>query len=165
MKYYIVFITSLVLCITFPSDFFAQTNTDTLVIIEEEVEEDVEEEEVFFIVEDMPQFQGGSYEKFRKYIQDQMVYPEEAVKQGIEGRVFVKFIVDRTGNVKNVEVAKHVHPLLDAEAVRIVSSSPRWTPGTCRGPGQDVQFVFPVLFELNKKEIKEDEYSDSQNRN
>ncbi len=108
-----------------------------------------DEDEVFFIVENMPIFKGGGTENFRKYIDEKLNYPEEAVQKSIEGRVFVQFVVTARGEVTDVKVVRGVHPLLDAEAVRVISSSPRWTPGSCRGPGVDVAFTFPVNFDLD----------------
>ncbi len=112
------------------------------------VEEEEAEEEVFFIVEDMPQFQGGGKEKFREYIFANLQYPAIAAENGISGRVFVQFAVDAQGNVVDVVVVRGVDPALDKEAVRVVKSSPKWTPGKQRGRPVKVQFTFPIVFVL-----------------
>lgn len=111
-------------------------------------EEEEAEEEVFFIVEDMPQFQGGGKEKFREYIAKNLQYPPIAAENGISGRVFVQFAVNAKGEVVDVVVVRGVDPALDKEAVRVVKSSPKWTPGKQRGRPVKVQFTFPIVFVL-----------------
>ena len=118
-----------------------------------------EEKEVVVIVECMPQFMGGGHDRFRKYIQDNMVYPEEAKQKKIEGRVFVQFTVKYAGDVTDVTILRGAHPLLDEEALRVVRSSPRWMPGCSRGKPTSVRFTFPVVFKLDE----EDENTDSAN--
>jgi TonB family protein len=109
-------------------------------------------EGVFFIVEEMPKFQGESFDSFRVWAAEQIRYPKVAADNGIEGRVFVRFIVFPDGHVDSVEVIRGVDPALDAEAVRVVKSSPRWTPGKQRGKKVAVAFTFPITFQLGKKE-------------
>jgi len=111
-------------------------------------EEEEAEEEVFFIVEDMPTFQGGGKEKFREYIQQNLNYPPIAAENGISGRVFVQFAVNAKGEVVDVVVVRGVDPALDKEAKRVVQSSPKWTPGKQRGRPVKVQFTFPIVFVL-----------------
>ncbi len=111
-------------------------------------EEDVEEEEIFVIVEDMPGFDGGDSNKFREYIQKNLKYPDVAAENGIQGRVFVSFVVEPNGEVSNVRVVRGVDPALDREAVRVVESSPKWTPGKQRGKPVRVSFTFPIIFVL-----------------
>lgn len=74
-------------------------------------------------------------------------YPEEAKKQSITGKVFISFVVGSDGNVRNVKIVCSVHPILDEECMRVVSSSPRWTPGKQRGKNVAVQFTFPVMLQ------------------
>jgi len=107
------------------------------------------EEEVFFIVEDMPKFQGEDGKEFRKYIAENVKYPEEAVKNGVTGKVIISFIVNKEGKVVNAKVEKSVDPYLDAEAIRVVESSPKWMPGKQRGKAVNVQFTFPINFVLD----------------
>ncbi|MFC2087392.1 energy transducer TonB [Bacteroidota bacterium] len=122
--------------------------TTQIEIYEFEEEEEEEEGEIFFIVEDMPTFMGGDQNKFREYIQKNLKYPTIAAENGIQGRVFVNFIVNEKGEVTNVTVVRGVDPALDEEAVRVVKSSPEWTPGRQRGKPVRVQFTFPIVFVL-----------------
>jgi protein TonB len=111
-------------------------------------EEDLEEEQVFVVVEDMPGFGGGDSNKFREYIARNLKYPEVAAENGIQGRVFVQFVVEPDGRVSNVKVVRGVDPALDREAVRVVESSPPWKPGKQRGKPVRVSFTFPIIFVL-----------------
>ncbi len=112
-------------------------------------EEEIEEEEVFFIVEDMPTFNGGEpATEFRKYIAQNLRYPEIAAENGISGRVIVQFAVDKTGTVVDAVVVRSIDPALDKEAIRVVMSSPKWTPGKQRGKAVKVLFTFPINFVL-----------------
>ncbi|HOP05376.1 MAG TPA: energy transducer TonB [Tenuifilaceae bacterium] len=113
-----------------------------------EEEEEVEEEEVFVVVEDMPGFGGGDSNKFREYIAKNLRYPEVAAENGIQGRVFVQFVVEPDGRVSNVKVVRGVDPALDKEAIRVVESSPKWKPGKQRGKPVRVSFTFPIIFVL-----------------
>ena len=117
-----------------------------LVVFEEE--EEASEEEVFVIVEDMPGFKGGDLNEFRNWVFKNLKYPQIAQENGISGRVFVQFAVNSKGNVVDVKVVRGVDPALDAEAVRVIKSSPKWTPGKQRGRPVKVQFTFPVVFVL-----------------
>ena len=108
--------------------------------------------EVFFIVEEMPKFQGESFDSFRVWAAEHIRYPKVAADNGIEGRVFVRFIVFPDGHVDSVKVVRGVNPALDAEAVRVVKSSPLWTPGKQRGKKVAVAFTFPITFQLGEKE-------------
>ena len=106
------------------------------------------EEETFMVVEEMPEFEGGEPGEFRYFIAKNVAYPKAAKEQSIEGKVFVQFLVGSDGKVKNAEVVRGVHPLLDAEAIRVVNLSPKWTPGVQRGEKVAVQFTFPINFKL-----------------
>ena len=112
-------------------------------------DEEIEEEEVFYIVEDMPTFNGGEpATEFRKYIAQNLQYPEIAAENGVSGRVIVQFAVDRTGKVVDAVVVRSVDSALDKEAIRVVMSSPKWTPGKQRGKAVKVLFTFPINFVL-----------------
>ena len=104
--------------------------------------------EVFFIVEDMPDFQGGGPDAFRRYISTNLRYPQIAAGNGIQGRVFVQFVVKDDGSVADATIVRGVEPSLDREALRVVMSSPRWTPGRQRGQAVNVAFTFPISFVL-----------------
>jgi len=112
-------------------------------------EEEIEEEEVFYIVEDMPTFNGGDpATEFRKYIAQNLRYPEIAAENGISGRVIIQFAIDKTGQVVDAAIVRAVDPALDKEAKRVVMSSPKWTPGRQRGKSVKVLFTFPINFVL-----------------
>lgn len=108
-----------------------------------------EPEEVFYVVEDMPKFQGAETNTFRQYIADNLRYPSEAATKGIQGRVFVRFTVDTKGNVKDINVLKSPDESLSREAIRVVArSNGLWTPGRQRGVEVNVSFTFPIIFVL-----------------
>lgn len=102
----------------------------------------------FAIVEEKPRFMGGDENTFTQWVFSKLVYPPEAVKQKIMGRVTVTFVVDTEGNVVKVKVNRGVHPLLDQEAVRVIKSSPKWEPGKQKGKPVNVLYNFPVIFKL-----------------
>ena len=116
----------------------------------ENVEEDVVEEEAipFQLVEEKPSFMGGDANAFSKWVNERLVYPEIAKENGVQGRVTLQFTVDTDGTVKNVKVLRGVDPSLDKEAVRVVSMSPKWSPGKQRDRAVKVTYTFPVIFQL-----------------
>lgn len=103
---------------------------------------------VFDVVEVMPQFPGGQIAML-KYIMENMKYPKQAMKEGIQGRVTVSFIVEKDGRVSNVRLLHSVQSALDKEAIRVVKSMPKWTPGKQNGKPVRVRFNLPVMFKLN----------------
>ena len=102
---------------------------------------------VFDVVEVMPQFPGGQIAMLQ-YLMKNIKYPEQAVKEGIQGRVTVRFIVEKDGSISDVKPVLSVHPLLNKEAVRVVKSMPKWTPGKQNGKPVRVRFNVPVMFKL-----------------
>ncbi len=111
--------------------------------------EEFKEEEVFYIVEEMPTFNGGDpATEFRKYIQQNLRYPEIAAENDISGRVIVQFAVNSQGKIVDAVVLMGVDPSLDREALRVVNSSPPWKPGKQRGKAVKVLFTFPINFVL-----------------
>ena len=104
------------------------------------------EGDAFFLVEIMPSFKGGGLDKFREWIIKRTNYPQEAVDKKIKGTVFLSFIVEKDGAVSNVNVIKSVNPILDNEAVKVISESPKWTPGMQRGRPVRVRYLIPVNF-------------------
>ncbi len=98
----------------------------------------------------MPKFQEGSINDFRNWCVQNIKYPAEAHKEGIQGRVIVSFVVERDGTVSNVKVLRGVNKLLDDESVRVIASSPKWTPGM--NQGKPVRFTcnLPLDFTLTK---------------
>jgi len=115
-----------------------------------EVEEEEEEEEVIpiMLVEEKPKFKGGDANDFSKWVNSRLNYPEVAKENGVQGRVTLQFTVNVDGSVSNVKVLRGVDPSLDQEAVRVVSSSPKWTPGKQRDRAVKVSYTFPVIFQL-----------------
>lgn len=111
----------------------AETNTDG--------------DDVYIIVEQMPIFPGGD-EALRNFVTNNIQYPEEASKKEISGRVFVSFVIGKDGSVQNVKVARSVDPQLDAEAIRVVKSMPKWNPGQHRGKPVKVSYTIPINFSL-----------------
>jgi TonB family protein len=110
-----------------------------------------ETEEVFYVVEDMPKFNNGNPAiEFKKYIAQNLRYPKDEADKGINGRVIVQFTVNTDGSVGDAEVVSGVSPGLNSEAIRVVESSPPWTPGKQRGKAVAVKFTFPVSFEFSE---------------
>ena len=117
--------------------------------VEQVQEETVEEEAIpFALVEQKPSFNGGDANEFSKWVNSHLVYPEIAKENGVQGRVTLQFTVNADGNVSNVKVLRGVDSSLDQEAVRIVSQSPKWTPGKQRDRAVKVTYTFPVIFRL-----------------
>lgn len=102
----------------------------------------------FHKVEVKPTFQGGDTDQFSKWVNENLRYPASAKEAKIQGKVTLQFIVAQTGKVENVKVLRGVDPALDAEAVRVVSASPDWTPGKVKGEKVNVTYTFPVIFQL-----------------
>ena len=120
--------------------------TDYVEAIEEE---EVEEEAIpFQLVEEKPTFQGGDANEFSKWVNAHLSYPEVAKENGVQGRVTLQFTVNPDGSVSNVKVLRGVDSSLDKEAVRVVSSSPKWKPGKQRDRAVKVTYTFPVIFQL-----------------
>jgi len=117
---------------------------------EDEVIEIIEEDddEFFMVVENMPIFPGGDL-GLMKYIQKHVKYPAIAKEYNITGKVYVSFIVDKSGSVTNVKIVRGVDKNLDAEAVRVVKSLPKYKPGKQRGKAVRVMFTIPINFTLN----------------
>lgn len=111
------------------------------------VESQKVENVVFFIVDEMPEYPGGDKE-LMSFIGRSVKYPPEAVKKGIQGKVFVSFVVGSDGFVSNAKIARGVDPMLDAEALRVVKSMPKWTPGKQDGKDVAVQYTIPINFAL-----------------
>ena len=103
----------------------------------------------FQMVEQKPTFGGGDASEFSKWVTSNLKYPEEAKAAKVQGRVTVTFVVDIDGSVKDVKVLRGVNELLDAEAVRVISASPKWTPGRSKGNPVPVTYTFPVIFKLD----------------
>ena len=110
----------------------------------------IEEEEdnvVFQVVEKMPSFPGGDSQLF-KFLNDNVKYPVIAQENGVQGRVICQFVVNRDGSIVDVEVVRSVDASLDKEAIRVIKSMPKWSPGQQRGKPVRVKFTVPVMFRL-----------------
>lgn len=113
-----------------------------------EVEEDeIVEAEIFTVVEEMPEFPGGMA-KLAEYLGKNIKYPQLARESGIQGRVFINFVVENDGSVTNVKVMRSLGGGCDEEAIRVVKSMPKWKPGKQRGKPVRVSYNLPVNFKL-----------------
>ena len=104
--------------------------------------------DAFFLVEVMPSFKGGGLDKFREWIFKNTIYPQEAIDRKIRGKVVLSFVVEKDGSVSNINVLKGVNPLLDNEAVKVISESPKWSPGLQRGQPVRFRYLIPLDFTL-----------------
>jgi len=125
-----------------------EADQDTRVNIDAFADEGEEEEdmEVFVRVEDMPTFQGQGLNAFRNYIQQNITYPNIAQDNGIQGTVYIKFIVDKDGSVTNVTLLRGVDPSLDKAAMKAIKNAPKWEPGKQRGKPVRVSCTVPIAF-------------------
>ena len=115
------------------------------VVIEEE--EEVEEEEIFTVVEEQPAFPGGAAAMY-KYLQENIQYPDAARNAGLTGKVYISFVVEKDGSITNTKIMRDIGGGCGPEAVRVVKSMPKWTPGKQRGKAVRSAFTLPVNFSL-----------------
>jgi len=111
-------------------------------------EEEISEEIIFIVVEEWPSFPGGEEARLR-FLSENIRYPQMAREAGIQGTVFLTFVVERDGSVTDVRVVRGIGGGADEEAIRVVRNMPRWTPGRQRGQPVRVQFNMPIRFVLN----------------
>ena len=133
-------------------DIEINAEVDQQEVIEEYVpveveEEEVQEQEIFQIVEEMPAYPGGE-QKLMEFIAKGIKYPQIARETGIQGRVFVGFVIEPDGSVSNVKVLRGIGGGCDEEAMRVVKSMPKWKPGKQRGKAGRVSYMLPVNFKL-----------------
>ena len=133
-------------------DIDINADVDQSEVIEEYVpveveEEEVVEQEIFKIVEEMPSYPGGE-QKLMEYVAKNIKYPQIARETGIQGRVYVNFVVEPDGSVSNVSVLRGIGGGCDEEAMRVVKNMPKWKPGKQRGKAVRVQYMLPVNFKL-----------------
>ena len=119
--------------------------SDELYFPEEPIE--VDPDEVFIVAEQMPEFPGG-YNGLMQYLKKNVSYPSIAMEMGIQGRVYVEFIIDKTGKVTQLKIMKGVDRLLDNEALRVIQKMPKWEPGYQGGKAVNVSYRLPVNFVL-----------------
>jgi len=127
------------------SEATKETKVEIAQIVTEEKEK--VEEEIFVVVENMPEFPGGEL-ALRKFIASAIKYPTIAQENGIQGKVFVNFVVDRDGSISNAKIARGVDPSIDKEALRVVNTLPKWKPGMQRGKAVRVSYTVPISFQL-----------------
>ena len=123
----------------------SETQLQDIVVVETD---ESDEEAIYVVVETMPEFPGGDL-GLMKYIQKNVKYPAIAKEYNITGKVYVSFIVDKKGSVTNVKIVRGVDKNLDAEAMRVVKSLPKYKPGKQRGKAVRVMFTIPINFTLN----------------
>ncbi len=124
-----------------------QNKAQEIIAMPAPAEEDEVTNEIFTVVEDMPMFPGGE-SALLSYIGKSVKYPVIAQENGIQGRVIVSFVVEKDGSVADATVVRGVDPSLDKEALRVVNSMPKWTPGKQRGKPVRVKYTLPVTFRL-----------------
>ena len=126
-------------------------HSDKTVIIQHSSSDNAMDEElncVFVVVESMPQFPGGE-SALHAFLSQNLKYPEKAMKEKISGRVILQFTVDKNGDISDIVVVRGVSPELDAEAIRVIKSMPRWIPGKQRGKTVAVKYTLPINFKWN----------------
>jgi protein TonB len=137
MKQFIVILTLLFNT----SIIIAQENADTLSVDSDST--------TFTIVEKIPIFPGGESEMY-KFLGEHMSYPEKARDKNVQGRVYVSFIVEKDGSISSIKVLRGIGSGCDKEAIRVVKSMPKWTPGYQKGKAVRVRYNLPILFKLTK---------------
>lgn len=115
----------------------------------QEVSSDSLDVKVFTYVDKPTEFPGGLNE-FHKFISENIQYPEKAMKKGVQGKVFVKFIVERNGSITNAEVIKGISPEIDKEALRVIGIMPKWIPAELYKQKVRQEYTMPIQFKLNK---------------
>jgi len=131
-------------------DLDVEITEDTAIddIISEEAPEEEDVDQVFNIVEQQAEFKGGM-KKFYEYVAKKMKYPPQARRMGIEGKVYVQFVVERDGSITDVQVIRGIAAGCDQEAMKVIRESPKWNPGKQRGRAVRVRRVIPITFRLN----------------
>jgi len=108
----------------------------------------VKEEMIYDMPEIMPEYIGGA-DALEDFIKKNIVYPPDAKAKGIQGKVYIQFVVEKDGSVTNEVVRRGVNPLLDAEALRVAKLLPAFKPGTMRGKKVRVRYTLPIVFSLS----------------
>lgn len=129
-------------------DVEADDDTEVEEYIPVEEADEAEEQTIFTVVESMPDFPGGDAARI-KYLNENIKYPQMARESGIQGRVFVTFVVETSGAVTDVRILRGIGGGCDEEAIRVIKNMPNWIAGKQRGKPVRVQFNMPILFKLN----------------
>lgn len=128
---------------------FAEFDENTEVIQQVEVKEEViEDDQPFLIAETMPSFQGGDLNAFRAWVQQNVRFPQIALENGIQGRVVLSFVIEKDGRLTNIQVLQSPDRSLSDEAIRVLSKSPKWSPGKQRNQVVRVKYTLPVDFRV-----------------
>jgi protein TonB len=131
--------------IKFDVEASEETKIEEVTVVAEEVKEEVDE--IFSIVEE-PASPKGGMPAFYKYVFDKMKYPPQARRMGIEGKVFVEFVIGKDGSISDVRAVKGIGAGCDEEAVRVIQGAPAWSPGKQRGKSVKQRMVLPITFKL-----------------
>jgi len=127
------------------TEFDEDTEIEQIVAIEEE---EVEDDQPFLRAETMPSFQGGDLNTFRKWVQDNVRFPQIALENGIQGRVTLTFVIEKDGRLTNIQVLQTPDRSLSEEAIRVLNKSPKWSPGKQRNQTVRVKYTLPVDFRV-----------------
>ncbi len=127
------------------AEFDEDTEIEQIVAVEEE---EVEDDQPFLRAETMPSFQGGDLNTFRKWVQDNVRFPQIALENGIQGRVTLTFVIEKDGRLTNIQVLQTPDRSLSEEAIRVLSKSPKWSPGKQRNQTVRVKYTLPVDFRV-----------------
>jgi TonB family protein len=136
--------------------FFSIVFLLNVILCQAQTKENKSKDGVYFIVEEMPVYPGGD-EALRNDIATNITYPEEAKKAGIQGKVFVTFVVDELGKVTNSKIARGVDPALDKESLRVMNDLKTWKPGMEKGKAVKVSYTIPINFALGDESKTEKE--------
>lgn len=130
---------------------FTEFDENTEVIQQVEVvEEEIQDDQPFLVAETMPSFQGGDLNTFRNWVQQNVRFPQIALENGIQGRVVVTFVIEKDGRLTNIEVLQTPDRSLSDEAIRVLSKSPKWSPGKQRNQPVRVKYTLPVDFRVQQ---------------
>ncbi len=128
---------------------FAEFDEDTEVLQQVEVKEEIiEDDQPFLTAETMPSFQGGDLNTFRKWVQDNVRFPQIALENGIQGRVTLSFVIEKDGRLTNIQVLMTPDRSLSEEAIRVLNKSPKWSPGKQRNQVVRIKYTLPVDFRM-----------------
>lgn len=133
--------------VTFAAPNTSQQKSNEIVVVGYESSDNADDDPIFQVVEKMPEYPGGM-ESMMRYLAKNIKYPREAQKAKTQGRVIAQFIVNTDGSTSDYQVVRSVSPELDAEAIRVLSQMPTWTPGYQRGKAVRVKYTVPVTFRL-----------------
>lgn len=149
-------ILTLIFSISVTDRVIAQTDSEAKKVekAQEPVTKSQKDEEIFTVVEEMPSFPGGKDAMF-KFISTNIKYPESARKNGVHGRVFISYVVEKDGKINDVEIIRGFDKECDAEALRVVKMMPNWNPGKEKGKAVRTKFNLPIAFMLDGKGEKE----------